>query len=394
MDILTTPHSRLFSTKDGSIWSANPAFGYKSWKWYFEIFDEVKLLAPLKMLENENINNLTLVSGTGVKVMPLPYVDNIWHYLKIYNCMKKNVFLNINKASAILLRVPCPWADITWGLVNKKRPYGVMVVTDPFYAYSRGARDVAFRPILQYYTSNMMRQECLNANAALYVTKKYLQSKYPCHHYSVGVSDVEIAESYFVSSPRPISIKRGSFSLITVTQLEPYKALDVLIDAMSICVKRNLDLKLTIIGSGKYKEILQKQVNKLLLENRIIFTGHLTFHEIVPKLDEADIFLLPSRAEGLPRAMVEAMAHALPCIGSTAGGIPELISKDNIVEPGNAKMLAMKIEEIVSDPVRMSIMSSQNLIKAKEFTEAALNPARTAFLKHLKNITIQWLKKS
>ena len=163
---------------------------------------------------------------------------------------------------------------------------------------------------------------------------------------------------------------------------------------MSICVKRNLDLKLTIIGSGKYKEILQKQVNKLLLENRIIFTGPLTFHEILPKLDEADIFLLPSRAEGLPRAMVEAMAHALPCIGSTAGGIPELISKDNIVEPGNAKMLAMKIEEIVSDPVRMSIMSSQNLIKAKEFTEAALNPARTAFLKHLKNITIQWLKKS
>ena len=62
------------------------------------------------------------------------------------------------------------------------------------------------------------------------------------------------------------------------------------------------------------------------LRDRVRFRGQLTTPvDVRAELDRADLFVLPSRQEGLPRAMIEAMARALPCIGSSVGGIPELL---------------------------------------------------------------------
>ncbi|MGL5060277.1 MAG: glycosyltransferase, partial [Microcoleus sp.] len=92
------------------------------------------------------------------------------------------------------------------------------------------------------------------------------------------------------------------------------------------------------------------------------------------------------------RAMVEAMARGLPCIGSTVGGIPELLSPEDLVPPGNAAALASKIYEIASDRERMTRMSARNLNKAKEYKDEAIRERRIAFYRYLKEETEAWLK--
>ena len=107
-------------------------------------------------------------------------------------------------------------------------------------------------------------------------------------------------------------------------------------------------------------------------------------------LDSADLFVLPSRTEGLPRALVEAMARALPCIGSAVGGIPELLDASDLVPAGDSAALAAKIQEVLRDPLRMEKMSRRNLAGAQEFVDSVLAERRRRFYQHVRDYTQRW----
>ena len=85
------------------------------------------------------------------------------------------------------------------------------------------------------------------------------------------------------------------------------------------------DLTLRVVGDGKRRPDLEALAAQLNCRERIVFAGQLPSTAIIGELDRADLFVLPSRQEGLPRAMIEAMARALPCIGSDVAGFPELL---------------------------------------------------------------------
>ena len=88
-------------------------------------------------------------------------------------------------------------------------------------------------------------------------------------------------------------------------------------------MKEGLDLELTVVGDGRYQAELEARAAQLGLGQRVRFLGRLPAGEAVrAEMKRADVFILPSRQEGLPRAMVEAMALGLPCLGSTVGASP------------------------------------------------------------------------
>jgi glycosyltransferase involved in cell wall biosynthesis len=133
---------------------------------------------------------------------------------------------------------------------------------------------------------------------------------------------------------------------------------------------------------------LQARAQGLGIEDRVVFRGHLQFGAAVRHgLDSADLFVLPSRQEGLPRAMLEAMARALPAIGSTAGGIPELLDPENLVPPNDPQALANKLAEVLRDPSRLQQMSAANLAKAREYEETLLEQRRNLFLEQVREET-------
>jgi glycosyltransferase involved in cell wall biosynthesis len=138
---------------------------------------------------------------------------------------------------------------------------------------------------------------------------------------------------------------------------------------------------------------MESLARELGLSGRVEFRGRLPAGEaIFRELDRADLFVLPSRQEGLPRAMIEAMARALPCIGSTVGGIPELLPQRDLVPPDSPSALADKIGEVARDPSRMARMSARNLEVARGYREEVLVERRTAFYRHLEERTADWLR--
>jgi glycosyltransferase involved in cell wall biosynthesis len=170
-----------------------------------------------------------------------------------------------------------------------------------------------------------------------------------------------------------------------------YKGTDVFIDAIALCVQGGLDLTAVIVGDGKYRLELMARAGRAGIASRIQFPGQITAGAPVRRiLDEADLFVLPSRTEGLPRVMIEAMARALPCIGSAVGGIPELLDASELVPPGDPVALGRKIMEVLGDPSRMRKMSHRNREGALEFCDSVLAERRRRFYSHVRDCTQRW----
>jgi glycosyltransferase involved in cell wall biosynthesis len=166
---------------------------------------------------------------------------------------------------------------------------------------------------------------------------------------------------------------------------QKYKGQDLLIAASQICLQKGLDLRVVLVGDGRYRRDLELQAARAGITNRVRFAG-----EVYPaaavrdELDQADLFVLPSRTEGLPRALVEAMARALPCVGTSVGGVPELLHPEDLVEPGDARALASRMCEVASDDLRLTAMSSRNWLKARAYGETELAGKRKAFYTKLR----------
>jgi glycosyltransferase involved in cell wall biosynthesis len=186
--------------------------------------------------------------------------------------------------------------------------------------------------------------------------------------------------------------RHGPYQLVTVGSLaQLYKGTDVLIEAVARCVRAGFDLTAVIVGDGKYRRDLMAQAEGIGTACRIRFLGQVTAGEPLRRiLDAADLSVLPSRTEGQGRALIEAMARALPCIASAVGGIPELLDASDLVPAGDAAALAAKIQEVLRDPLRMETMSRRNLAGAREFCDSALAEPRRRFYEHVRDYTQRW----
>jgi glycosyltransferase involved in cell wall biosynthesis len=167
-----------------------------------------------------------------------------------------------------------------------------------------------------------------------------------------------------------------------------YKAQDVLIDALASCIRTGVNLSLTLVGDGRHRAALEERAARQGVGERVSFVGALPAGEAVRHaLDRADLFVLPSHQEGLPRAMLEAMARGVPCIGSNVGGIPELLPDEDLVPPGDVAALAQKLREVVGNAERLVHMSARNLETARRYREEVLGQRRIAFYEHVRHVT-------
>jgi glycosyltransferase involved in cell wall biosynthesis len=239
-----------------------------------------------------------------------------------------------------------------------------------------------------------MRRQCEKAAAVCYVTGNFLQRRYPPNRNALSTSfiNMELGEDAFVGRSTRTVRKTDLVRIVTVGALEqPYKAVDVLIDAIRVCIGKKQKIELTVIGDGRCKQDLERHARARGMTDTVKFLGTVASGKPVrDELDSADLFVLASRTEGLPRALIEAMARGLPCIGSSVGGIPELLPADDLVPPGNAIALANKIMEVVNNVERMERMSTRNLERARDYVDSVLDAKRQVFLVYLQNLTLTW----
>jgi glycosyltransferase involved in cell wall biosynthesis len=392
MNVVITTEQHFDRTPDGQVWTSG-SFSYPFWTRYLAVFDSVRILARVRNVPVPP-PEFRLVSGPNVTFAGVPDYLGPEQYLLRLPSVTAATAKAINNGDAVILRLPGQVGSrVARRLRKMRRPYAVEVVGDPYDVFAPGAVRHPFRPFFRSWFARSLRLECEGACASAYVTEHALQRRYPpgSQAFATHCSDVELPQAAFVNLPR-ISMPNGIARLIYVGSLaQLYKAPDVLIDAVGACVRGGLNLELVLLGSGRYQPEVEARAAALRLGKRVQFRGQLTTPKAVrAELDQAHLFVLPSRVEGLPRAMIEAMARALPCIGSTVGGIPELIPAEDLVPPGDVPALARKIHEIITDPARMARMSARNLAKATEYSDATLTSRRQAFYQHLRACNEAW----
>ncbi len=153
--------------------------------------------------------------------------------------------------------------------------------------------------------------------------------------------------------------RSGPFRLLTVGQLAAAKGQHVLLEAMERLVAEGLDVELRLVGDGPLRGSLEERVAASGLAGRVRFEGYRHNAEVLRMYGDADAFVLPSFAEGIPVVLMEAMASGTPCVASRITGIPELIEdgvSGLLVTPADASALAQAIQLLIGDPEKAERM--------------------------------------
>jgi colanic acid/amylovoran biosynthesis glycosyltransferase len=145
----------------------------------------------------------------------------------------------------------------------------------------------------------------------------------------------------------------GAAPLVTtVGRLAPEKGQTVLIDALAELRDRGITARVELIGAGPLEQTLRAAARARGIEDCVDFVGELPPHEVAERLRRSAVFCLPSFAEGLPVAMMEAMAMGTPVVATHVNGIPELAVNGRsalTVAPGDAQALAGALETVLAD---------------------------------------------
>ena len=381
MRLSITSDYRFCQTPDGRVWT-DGAVHYRHWTSYLATFDGVNVIARVRQVA-EAPANYQLADGPQVSFSPVPYYLGPWQYLRSIRSITRAVRAAVAKDDAVILTIPGQIASCLAPALRGRR-YAVQVIGDPHDVFAPGVVQHPLRPLLRWWCTRRQRMQTQHADAALYVTQQSLQSRYPCSSHAVGISDVDLPPEAFVAEPRSFS-GRNTWRLISVGSMaQMYKGYDVLIGALAMLVDRGLDVRLTLIGDGKFREQLESQAASLRLSERVTFLGQLPAGEAIRReLDQADLFVLPSRTEGLPRALVEAMARGLPCIASRVGGIPELLPDENLVAAGDVEALASALRSALANPAKLDEMSRRNLTTSHAYRAEALEQRRSTFFERV-----------
>jgi len=147
---------------------------------------------------------------------------------------------------------------------------------------------------------------------------------------------------------RELNLANNGTLLATAGRLTYQKGIDVLLHALALVADKNLHL--IIMGVGKAESSLRVLTKKLKLERQVVFLGYR--HDLPKLLGSFDLYIHPARFEGMPNALLEAMAAARPIIATNVDGNRDLI-QDGVhgwlVPPDNPKAMAMAIGASLSD---------------------------------------------
>ena len=372
---------RIERTPDGNFWVQSPS-DYRYYSQFQDVFPMVRILARTSNV-NEPSRAASRLDGAGVGVMPLTDIRGLGSTLFNLRLYRHQLSIGFEGCQAAILRVPFFLSDLATIIIKKMGiPFGADVVGDSWDALSSGSGiGGALRPVMRRVFRSTQRRTCCRATCARYVTRRALQIRYPCPGPQFASSDAMLGPDAFAVETRPFPRTRP-LHLISVGTLETlYKAPDIQIESVRLLRDMGIDVRLTLVGDGKRRDELKALAVKRGVDDAVVFKGRLPPGQAIrEELDKAHIFIMPSLAEGLPRSLLEAMARGMPCVGTSVGGIVELLPETDLVPPRNAKALANRIAEIAKDQSWWVRSANHNLTVSRDYGEACVQGILKEFL--------------
>ncbi|MBV8462656.1 MAG: glycosyltransferase [Acidimicrobiales bacterium] len=170
---------------------------------------------------------------------------------------------------------------------------------------------------------------------------------------------------------RELEVPDGALLCVTVAGLRAEQGYDVLLDAAAEARRRGLPLRFAAAGDGALADELQARRTALGLGDEFRFLGHRP--DALELVTAADVFVLPSRQEGLPVVLMEATSVGTPIVASAVGGVPQVLDDGEtglLVPPGEPTALVDALERLAADPALRARLADGALGLRDEFDAA------------------------
>lgn len=385
MKLLVVGNAHLVKDNQGRYYSAS-VYNYHFFQRYLAVFDSVRFVGKTQHVDTADGTRYARVDGPGVEIFEIPWYQGMKAMVKAAPSLIRRFRCVDDGCDCSIFRIAQVESFVAY-LVrrNRKAPYAVEVVNDP-------ATFINMPAWMRSFSVRMVKKMCLKANGASYVTRDYLQSKYPCRH---SLGDKDAFESSYSSvdlDPNDIGISKvwdatGTLSMVHVANAlnDDSKGLSTFLRAAALVRQRGFPVKAISIGDGTMSDDYKAMSKSLGLDDCVEFLGRLSGKEqMFNALRSCDILVIPTRMEGLPRTIIESMAMGLPCLSTPVAGIPELLDKDYMFDPDDANGFANKICELIENPQELAAMSKSNIKTARRYTSDILDERRKVFYSELR----------
>lgn len=387
MKVVVNTEAHFARGRDGVIRSPAANASYSAWTPYLAAGDSVVVVARVSDSPGTDGHP---VEGLGVRVLAVPGYHGLWGTLAS-PLRTLRALWPVTQGSSVAYSVRLP--SIIGGLLIlalrlRRRDYAVELIGDPYDVLRSGIVPRPAGLLGSRVFLALTRWQCAGAMTANYVTSQALQHRYPARRADVtySFSDVDVECKDFAESARSSSPSTPYRLVMVGTMSQVYKGHHVMIEALADMKRDGLQCLLLLAGEGRLQEALRVQVSKAGLDDEVEFLGHLGKDELLDLLRGADVFVLPSLTEGMPRALIEAMAAGLPCVASRVGGVPELLPGDWCVKPGDSNELAKAIRRLLTCEKDYVEASEANLLRAADFRGDRLGEQRSAFYGRLRRM--------
>lgn len=390
--------SKLLISCDDYIFRHDCRYYFKSQEWhdfylrYLRVFEELKI-ANRVIDEPELKKGRILVDDPRIEIHPLPIFHGPVEYAKTYISTGRAMKNAVDGCDAAILRLPSTVAQrISKQVLKAGIPYATEIVFD-----AQDGADTSNNIVEKFLwriIDKQMRSICSKADGVSCVTAKYLQQHYfsvKSGHFVSNYSTLALDKSFF-SSPRTYPQK----NVLTIAHvdlqigLHSRKGTDIIIQALEKLKKKGIIVNVSFAGDDwdDSTEKILAYARDHGIEGQVSCPGFLSRQQLDEFLNNADLFVLPTKAEGLPRVIIEAIAKGLPTITTPASGNPELISADYLVPFYDVDTLAQRIELLVTNKDEYEKVSKENYEHSLQYEASILEKRRDEFYTKLKALIV------
>jgi glycosyltransferase involved in cell wall biosynthesis len=293
------------------------------------------LYVATRQKEINNNQNMTPIIVQGINFFK---IEDFKSPIKILNYFsaKKQIRKLVMKTDVVVSRMPSSIGIMSITEATKqKKPYLIELVTCPWDSHwNHSLKGKIIAPYMYLKTKTLIK----NAKYVVYVTNDFLQKRYPTKGLNVSCSNVSLPSvdnlllkarlEKINNKSIDEKIKIGTIGAINVR----HKGQKYIIRSLGKLKKKGFtNYEYHLVGGGE-TDYLKKYAKKYDVEDQIKFIGTIEHSNIFKWFETIDIYSQPSKQEGLPRALIEAMSVGIPCFGAKTAGIPELLDEEVVFE--------------------------------------------------------------
>jgi len=356
---------------------------------YYTIAEELGVAIRVDEISKEEAESrLSKITVSPFNVVKCPNISSIKGILFSKREAKNIIYKEVKNSDYIVIRLPSFIGNLAVNASNKlNKPFLVEVVACPWDAFwNHSLKGKFMAPFIYYATKKRVK----NAKHVVYVTNEFLQQRYPTNGKSENCSNVSLQEfdnNVLLNRLDKITkMVEGSKIIIgtTASVNVRYKGQQYVIKALGKLKKQGItNYEYQLVGGGD-QTYLKSIAKKYCVSDQIKFLGSMSHNEVFKWLDTIDIYVQPSRQEGLPRALIEAMSRGLPAFGAKTGGIPELLDPEFIFSNTykNIDEICELIKSLNIDA--MINQAKRNYEVAKRYDKSDIEERRRAFFERFK----------